>query len=325
MKRSLLALTLVILGSTYMGGQTVRAAMHLVPTGKGWAVSVPDTGTASQNTSAALWQEVARGTKSNGMIYHGGSIMPGTVHVYFVWYGNWSNGAKPSDSQLSVSLLESLYARTGGLGSSGLGRVASTYSDTKSPVSGAFYLVQSTTDNYSKGKNLSDAAVQAVVTSAIQSGRLPKDSNGLYFVLTSSDVNETSGFCTKYCGWHDHATILKSDIKFGFVGNSDRCAASCEAQSQSPNGDSGADGMASVLAHETMESLTDPDFTGWYASNGEEAGDKCAWSWGPVRGTVGYGAYNQTFGSHNYLIQMLWENNRGGGCVQTKGGNFYNQ
>jgi len=309
-----------------MGGQTVRAAMHLVPTGKGWAVSVPDTtGTSAQSTSSALWQEAARATQSNGMIYHGGKVMPGTVHVYFIWYGNWSNGSKKSDSQVSVGLLESLYARTGGLGSSGLAKVASTYSDTRASATGSFYLVQSTTDNYSKGKSLSDASVQAVVTSAIQSGRLPKDTNGLYFVLTSSDVAETSGFCTLYCGWHNHATILKSDIKFGFVGNSDRCAASCEGQTQSPNGDSGADGMASVLTHETMESVSDPDFTGWYASNGEEAGDKCAWTYGPVKGAIGYGASNQTFGGHNWLIQMLWENSRGGGCVQTKGGNFYNR
>lgn len=314
----------MVLGSNYLYGQAVRAAVHMVPTGKGWSVEASDAGTM-QASSVSMWQQAARGAQSNGIIYHGGKVMPGAVHVYFIWYGNWSGGKAHSDSQSTVVLLESLYAKVGGVGGSNYARTLATYSDTTAPVSGSYYLAGSTSDNYSRGKNLSDAAVKAIVTSAIQSGKLPKDSNGLYFVLTSSDVNETSGFCTKYCGWHDHGTILKSDIKFGFVGNSDRCAASCEAQMQSPNGNSGADGMASVLTHETAETVTDPDFNAWYDANGQEVGDKCAWNWGPVTGTVGYGAYNQTFGGHHFLLQMLWENSRGGGCVQSKGGVFYNR
>jgi len=328
MRSRLLALTLVILGSNYLYGQAVRAAVHMVPSGKGWSVNIDDA-TAPQSAavqqSAAVWQSIARNSKSNGIIYHGGRIMPNTVHVYFIWYGNWTGGKAHSDSQTTVTLLESLYARVGGVGGSKYASTLSTYADTTATVSGSYYLAGAISDNYSQGKNLSDASVKQVVTSAIQSGKLPKDTNALYFVLTSSDVNETSGFCTKYCGWHDHGTILKSDIKFGFVGNSDRCAASCEAQMQSPNGDSGADGMASVLTHETAESLTDPDFNAWYDAAGQEVGDKCAWTYGPVTGQVGYGAYNQSFNGHNFLLQMLWENSRGGGCVQSRGGAFYNR
>ena len=330
MKRTLTSLLVVLISAVSLHAQAVRAAMHMVPTGKGWAVMAQDDpGDAPQGDGAVgslkAWQSVARTTNSNGMIYHGGKVMGGTVHVYFIWYGDWTNGAKKSDSQQTVSLMSALYARTGGLGGSKLALINSTYSDTTQTVTGSFYLVQSTTDDYSQGKNLTDAGVKAVVTKAIQSGRLPKDANALYFVLTSSDVNETSGFCTKYCGWHDHSTILGSDVKYSFVGNPDRCAMSCEAQLQSPNGNSGADGMASIMAHETSESLTNPDLNAWYDASGNENGDKCAWTYGPLHGTLGYGAYNQTFGTHNYLIQMIWENTRGGGCDQVLGGKFYNQ
>lgn len=324
MKSKLLILMLVVLSAGYVSAQTVRAAIHMTPTGKGWSVEATSA-VGHVNPDAGLWQNVARNTTSNGILYHGGKVMPGNVHVYFIWYGNWSNGPKASDSQLTVSLLSSLYAPVNGVGGSPYARILSTYSDTKSTVSGSYALVQSTTDNYSLGKNLSDAAVQQVVTNAIRSGKLPKDSNGLYFVLTSSNVNETSGFCTKYCGWHNHANILNSDIKFSFVGNSDRCAASCEAQIQSPNSDSGADGMASVMTHETAETLTDSNFNAWYDSAGEEVGDKCAWKWGTTQGVIGYGAYNQTFGGHRWLLPTLWENSRGGGCSQAKGGKFSNQ
>ena len=60
----------------------------------------------------------------------------------------------------------------------------------------------------------------------ITSNALPKDTNGIYFVLTSADVNASSGFCSQYCGWHSHGTISGSDIKYSFVGNPDRCPAS---------------------------------------------------------------------------------------------------
>jgi hypothetical protein len=263
-------------------------------------------------------------TQGNGINYHGGPVMPGTVHIYFIWYGKWISGPKKSDSQTTVSLLNALYAASGGMGGSPYAKINSTYGDATHQVSGAFSLVRSATDNYSQTKSVNDTGIKNIVQRAISNGGLPKDTNGIYFVLTSSDVNETSGFCTQYCGWHDHATILSADLKFAFVGNPDRCPGACEAQTVSPNGDSGADGMASVMAHETEEAISDPDISAWWrTSNGKENADLCAWKWGPFHGTMGKGAFNQTFGTHNWLIQMNWENSRGGGCDQKKGGTFY--
>lgn len=307
---------IVLVQST--AAQTIRQASHLIPTGKGWATADNMPNHASSSTSSIT-------PASNGINYHGGKVISGNVNVYFIWYGNWTNGPSASDSQLTVSLLDALYAGVGGMGSSGYALIDSTYSDRNHRASNSFSLTQSTADEYSQGKKLSDLAVRNIVFSAIQSRRLPRDGNGIYFVLTSSDVDETSGFCNQYCGWHDHAALLGSDIKFAFVGNPDRCSAACEEQTIGPNGDSGADGMASTMAHETVEAITDPDLNAWYDSSGAESADKCAWTYGPVHGTIGYGAYNQTFGTHNWLIQMTWENNRGGGCVQAKGGPFYNR
>ena len=138
-------------------------------------------------------------------------------------------------------------------------------------------------------------------------------------------MNETSGFGTAFCGWHNHGTILGSDIKYSFVGNPDRCPRGCEAQTVSPNGDSGADGMAYIMDHETEETISDLDLNVWWNSNtGAENADQCAWKFGPLHGTLGAGAFIETFGSHNWLIQMNWENARKGGCDQKKGGTFFN-
>ena len=155
---------------------------------------------------------------------------------------------------------------------------------------------------------------QAVVADAISSHALPLDTNGVYFVLTSADVNETSGFCTQYCGWHTHGTISGSDIKYSFVGNPDRCPSACEAQLTGPNGNAGADGMASIIAHELEEAVTDPDLNAWYDHRGYENADKCAWTFGSTY--TANGAYaNMQLGSRNYLIQQQWVNASGGFCA----------
>ncbi len=120
--------------------------------------------------------------------------------------------------------------------------------------------------------------------------------------------------------------MLGADIKYAFVGNLDHCPWACEVQAVSPNNDSGADGMATVMAHEAEEMLTDPNLNAWYASASNESADKCAWEFGLTldNTVIGDGAYNQTFANHyNWLIQMNWENSRGGGCAQTLGGTFY--
>lgn len=312
-------ITLVVFASlVYVTAQVPKQATHVVPTGKGWGLEVP----AGQEKPAVTPFTVVTG---NGINYHGGPVMPGSLHAYFIWYGNWTNGTRASDSQTTVNLINALFGSSGGIGGSGYFRINTTYGDNANNVSGNIALTQTTTDNYSRGTRLSDSGVLGVVSSAISSGRLPSDPNGIYFVLTSSDVLETSGFCTRYCGWHTHATIGGADIKYSFVGNPDRCPTACEAQTVSPNADSGADGMASIMAHEAEEAATDPDLNAWYDSTGAENADKCAWKFGPVQHLGNGAAYNETFGTHNWLIQMNWENSRGGGCDQTLGGAFFTQ
>jgi Phosphate-induced protein 1 conserved region len=299
--------------SQTQAGKT-RNPTHLIPTGKGWGER------RSHRPSTVR--------KGNGIWYHGGPVMPRAVKVYFIWYGNWTNGLRASDSQMTIDLLDALFApggaASGGIGGSDYARINSTYGDNRdNMVTGNIALAESTTDNYSQGKWLSDPQVKQVVSDAI-GATLPNDRNGIYFVLTSSDVAENSGFCDSYCGWHDHAFLFGRDIKYAFVGNPDRCPAACEAQTITPNGDSGADGMAPILAHEALEMLNDPDLNAWYDSNGLESADKCEWKFGPTIGSIGNGAYTQVFANGTkWLLELNWENSRGGGCDQTLGGDFY--
>jgi hypothetical protein len=288
-----------VLSIASLSAQTVRQDNNnddLAPTGKGWG---------QRDAHAQGNAKPSGGARTNGISYHGGPVMLGTTNVYYIWYGNWSGNS-------ATNILTNLASNIGG---SPYFNINTTYyNGAGTHVSNAVHYAGSTTDSYSHGTSLSDSAIQAVVSSAISSNKVPKDTNAVYFVLTSADVTASSGFCTQYCGWHTHGTISGSDIKYSFVGNPDRCPSACEAQSTSPNGNAGADGMASIIAHELEEAVTDPDLNAWYDQRGQENADKCAWTFGTTSTASNGSKYNVTLGGMNYLIQRNWVNAGGGFC-----------
>jgi phosphate-induced protein 1 len=248
------------------------------------------------------------GGAANGINYHGGPVMLGTVNIYYIWYGNWSGNS-------ANTILTNFISNLGG---SGYEHINSTYYDgSNNHVSGNLHYAGSTTDSYSQGSsNLTDANIATVVSNAITSGSLPLDANGIYFVLTSADVTK-SGFCSQYCGWHTHQTVSGADVKYAFVGNPDQCPSACEQQTTGPNGNAGADGMASIIAHESEEAISDPDLNAWYDRRGNENADKCAWTFGSTSTASNGSLYNITLGGANYLIQQNWVNANGGFCAMS--------
>jgi hypothetical protein len=292
------AATLLAIGTAQAG--TVRSDDNSVykPSGKGYGV-------LDESPAARATPQRRTG---NGINYHGGPLLNSTsgTNVYYIWYGNWSGNS-------ATSILPDLASNIGG--SPYFNINTSYYDGSNKKVTNSVHYLQSTTDNYSHGTTLSDSAVQAVVSSAITSGRLPKDTNAVYFVLTSSDVNESSGFCSQYCGWHTSGSISGSTIKYAFIGNPDRCPSACAAQTTSPNGNAGADGMASIISHELEEAVTDPQVNAWYDRRGEENADKCAWTFGTEKTAANGSKYNMTLGSRQFLIQQNWVNASGGYCA----------
>lgn len=269
----------------------------LAPNGKGIG-TVLHPGKPGDEPGPARTNKTPSG---NGIYYHGGPLILGGTNIHLIWYGNWNNNT-------ATTILPDLARYIGG---SPYFNINTTYTDgSGKAVTNMCTLSSQANDNYSQGSSLSDAAVQAIVAA-----QNPSDTNGVYFVLTSADVNESSGFCTQYCGWHTHASIGGRDIKYAFIGNPDRCPSACEAQTTSPNGNAGADGMASIIAHELEEATTDPDLNAWYDRRGAENADKCAWTFGATHTASNGSQYNMTLGSREYLIQQNWVNANGGFCA----------
>ena len=94
-----------------------------------------------------------------------------------------------------------------------------------------------------------------------------------------------------------------SNHRFSFVGNAARCITSCAAQSTSPNGNAGVDGMISVVAHELEEAATDPDGKTWYARSGKENADVCAGTFGTSYQVANGSFANMKLGTRDFLIQ----------------------
>jgi hypothetical protein len=266
---------------------------------------------------------------NNGIAYNGGPIMDDAngVNVYYIWYGDWSK------DQLAQKVLVHFITHIGGTEYFNIN--TTYYSHELSPngtkvvkdrVINAVHYMGSTNDNYSQGANLSDYQVYLTIANAITSGALPADPNGVYFLLTSGDVDEQSGFGAGACGWHDDAADLGFpsvnglDLKISWVGNAEaRYAYSCIWNYQTTmSGSLGADGMASVIAHELDESVTDPNLTSWFNPGYVENGDLCAWTFGSAyhSGTAS-DPYppNMKFKEVPYLIQEDWVNAHGGYCA----------
>ena len=252
---------------------------------------------------------------TNGINYHGGPVMTKQQHAYYIWYGDWTGNS-------AVSILDDF---ANNIGDSPYYRINSTYTNAAGvPVSTSVTHIPGITlgatasTNYPYGKSLSDSQIRQIVQDSMTSNKLPLDADGVYFVLTSSDVTASSGFCTQYCGWHTYSSMTVNGttqiVKYSFIGNPDRCLSSCAAQTTSPNGNPGADGMASIIAHELEEAATDPQLNAWYDTRGYENADKCAWTFGATYTLPNGSKANMKLGVRDFLIQRNWVNAAGGYC-----------
>ncbi len=114
--------------------------------------------------------------------------------------------------------------------------------------------------------------------------------------LKFSDVSQP-GFCTEFCGWHTYS----GNYKYSWVGiPAPGCG--CFAQTTSPNGDAAVDAAVSVIAHELVETVTDPMLNAWYNANGDENGDACAWNFVNSESNGDYN-YNLAVGFFKYYVQ----------------------
>ncbi|HSR09595.1 MAG TPA: hypothetical protein VLM42_20860, partial [Bryobacteraceae bacterium] len=238
----------------------------------------------------------------NQIQYWGGSVLLGTAHVYIIWYGTFDSG--------TTGIINTL---VGSIGGSPYFNINTGYFDSSgNSVSNSLTLAGSVQNNYTRGTSLSSSDIGGIVSDTISGGQLPLVANGIYVVLTAGDVS-VSGFGSSFCGYHSVKTISSTNVHYAFIGNPapshmNGCAPG-QNQTNSPNNNPGADAMASTIAHELDEIVTDPNLDAWYDSGGNEVADKCAWNFGSTYTVSSNGSTaNINLGGNNYLIQQNWVN-----------------
>ncbi len=270
-------------------------------------------------------------------IYNGGPVMSGPNNVYFIWYGDWG-------SNTATTILPHFIKNLSG---SSYMNILSSYDSTTGAYAafsnqigyGGSYFISSTqnTSTYNAvGTSLngvpgatSSNSIDQIVTDALNAGAFAgaSSANSIFDVLTSSSVT-VSGFQTSFCGWHYSNNFGGNSLgtQYGFIG--DPTISGCMPYgSTSPNNNPSADAMASVIAHETFETITDPIGMSWWDSispsggantGGYENGDMCNFNFGSMYTAANGSLANVNLNGTNYLLQQQWLNT-GGGANYTGG------
>ncbi len=265
-------------------------------------------------------------------VYNNGPVMAGPNTVYYIWYGNWG-------TDTAQTILPNLITNMSG---SGYANILTSYDNASYTLSnqisfGGSYVIDSSSSLY-QGATLNgttNTQIQSIVTAALGAGAFSGSNraSSIYDVLTASTISVTgfnSGTPT-FCGWHSSTNFGTNSLgtQYGFIG--DPTSSGCMGQTaSSPNNNPGADAMASVIAHETFETITDPTGKGWYDSvspvsstttGGYENGDMCNFNFGPTFAAPNNSQANVTLNGTNYLLQQQWlnqgggQNYTGGACV----------
>lgn len=289
---------------------------------------------------------MAASSEQVDVAYHMGPVVTSPANVYVIWYGRWEAAPQSIIRDFLLSL-SSPAPPPPPPSVDEWWRTARLYADqTGSNVTGRFALAGELHDSgYSHGAYLSRLEMQSVIRSSVAAAdRLPLDpSDGIYLVLTSPDV-EVEDFCREVCGFHyfTFPAIVGVTVPYAWVGHSGtQCPGMCAypfalpgymvgggggGNSSAlvvgpPNGDVGADGMVSVIAHELAEMATNPLINAWYAGDDPaapaEIADLCVGVFGTgsgggfaghvFRSAEGAGYNLNGVNGRRFLVQWLWD------------------
>jgi hypothetical protein len=234
-------------------------------------------------------------------------MLTGSIAVIPVWVGTWTDANKAQWNTALGNLVNSFSnTRTDHVLSTNK-QYYTLKNQTLPAITWSTTLKPSIALKSPTATAVSDADVATYINSYITAN--PFNTPGVtpvYVYMGGSNTRLSSGFGTKYCGWHSYGNTATG--KQTFIAIQDFTStyySGCAAQTVSPNANVALDAMASVLIHEIDETITDPFLNAWYDNKGAENADKCAWTFGTSTTVSGY-KYNVIAGSTKYYIQQNW-------------------
>jgi hypothetical protein len=287
-----------------------------------------------------------QGNCSPPLLYNGGPIMTSSIAHAIFWAP--SGSSFPTGYQALVEQYFNDVAADSGHAGNPYG-VAPQYTDTVGGTHHANYSVSfagSITDTHAypgittQCHNVQDLnsesaciwddtvhhEIASEVSRVVAANGLPIDNTNIYFVFfppgvaSCDDPAMSSCAYTAYCAYHEFGDGSTKPLyaNMPYPGDSSYAIPCYTPDQDEPNGNV-ADRGLSALSHEHIETITDPDGTGWFDKNGWEIGDECAYYWGSLHGSSPH--YTNTINGHNYFIQTEYSNAVGGipthGCEQS--------
>ncbi|KAM7258986.1 hypothetical protein ACFE04_014727 [Oxalis oulophora] len=251
--------------------------------------------------------------------YHMGPVLASPINLYIIWYGHWNPNHQSTIRDFIYSISSSTNPAAPFPSVSDWWQTVRLYTDqTGSNITSSISLAGEFHDSkYSHGTYLSRLSIQSVIKTAAMSYPIPlplNPHNGLYLVLTSSDV-KVQDFCRAVCGFHyfTFPSVVGVTAPYAWIGHSgDQCPGMCAypfawpgysgkppsdgggrggSIMRPPNGDAGTDGMISVIAHELAEVSSNPLVNAWYAGDDPTAPTEIADLCLGVYGSGGGGGY----------------------------------
>jgi hypothetical protein len=276
---------------------------------------------AAQATRSGSLQARLHAASASPMTYHGGPVVH-DGHVYAIFWEPpgytfpsgykaaiaryFTDAAADSGKRTNVYSVNRQYSDATG---PALYKVAfaGSYTDTGAlPVSGC--------TNPQTAVCLTDDELTAELGRFVWLSGLPTGLTRQYFIFTPPGVGScfdgSSDPCVyaDYCAYHSFFSTSAGVVLYAvhpYVTGVGTCDVG-----ESPTG-TGADAVLNVVSHEHNEIITDPTGTGWFDADGDENGDKCAWTFGGLQGPLGQ-RFNQVVGGSDYLLQLEWSNSRAG-------------
>jgi hypothetical protein len=212
---------------------------------------------------------------AGALVYHGGPVLT-NPKIYVVLWGFKSAGDPNKVGKLLKKYL-------GAFGGSAIGDVLTQYYDivggvTTNITNPTHQLIKIWKDNTNPiPAHPTDAQVAAEAGKLM--AQVGYDVNASYAVATAHN-HSSSGFGTSYCAYHGWTNQGGQNISYTNLPYQPDAGSSCGANIIAPPSDeAGADeGVSIVEGHEYAESVTDPNVSnGWYTNGGSEIGDICAW------------------------------------------------
>lgn len=221
------------------------------------------------------------------MTYHNGKIMPSVYGTPIFWGKSWPNYT--SDEVTGIDLFYQ------GMSASNYAKTVDEYKGTNGTVGNSMSFHASVIDGSAASGGGSTAAILNEVAKEITAGVVALDAtgNGYYPVYTDLPRGNAG-----YCAWHSSGTIGSTTVQFAFFWKLDGDPG-CDPNSTVSGQSEGLAASANVSAHELSEARSDPGQGGWYDAQGNENGDKCAWT---------FGAASVTVGSSQWKLQGEWSN-----------------